>query len=40
MRAYSMGLRQQVLADCDGDLGTASVAAKYSVSGAWVRRLK
>src|SRR4029453_3016190 len=26
--------------DCDGGRGTAVVAAKYSVSPAWVRRLK
>lgn len=40
MRAYSLDLRQRVLADCDRDLGTKFVAAKYHVSTAWVRRLK
>jgi len=40
MRAYSMDLRQRVLADCDDGLRTKEVAAKYRVSTAWVRRLK
>ena len=40
MKAYSMDLRELVLKDCDGGLGTKAVAAKYSVSAAWVRRLK
>jgi transposase len=40
MQAYSKDLRVRVLADCDGGLGTLAVAAKYSVSTAWVRRLK
>jgi transposase len=40
MRAYSMDLRQRVLADCDDGMATAAVAAKYRVSRAWVRRLK
>jgi transposase len=40
MKAYSMDLRQRVLKDCDGGLGTQAVAEKYSVSQAWVRRLK
>ena len=39
MRAYSMDLRQRVLADCDAGLPTAAVAAKYRVSSSWVRRL-
>ncbi len=39
-QSYSMDLRQRVIADCDGGLGTKAVAAKYSVSPAWVRRLK
>lgn len=38
--AYSMDLRQRVLDDCDAGLGTQTVATKYSVSRAWVRRLK
>jgi transposase len=40
MRAYSIDLRERVLADCDGGLGTRAVARKYRVSEAWVRRLK
>jgi transposase len=40
MRAYSIDLRVRVLADCDAGLGTAAVARKFSVSPAWVRRLK
>ena len=38
--AYSMDLRERVISDCDAGLGTKSVAEKYSVSRAWVRRLK
>jgi len=40
MKSYSMDLRIRVLADCDAGMATATVAAKYSVSAAWVRRLK
>jgi transposase len=40
MRAYSADLRERVLADCDGGVGTRAVAAKYRVSESWVRRLK
>jgi transposase len=40
MRAYSADLRKRVLDDCGAGLGTAAVAAKYSVSPSWVRRLK
>jgi transposase len=40
MRAYSMDLRERVFADCQAGLTTAAVAAKYTVSAAWVRRLK
>jgi transposase len=40
MRAYSLDLRQRVLADCDRGQGTKPVATKYGVSPAWVRRLK
>ena len=39
-QAYSMDLRQRVIDDCDAGLGTKAVASKYSVSPAWVRRLK
>ena len=40
MRAYSMDLRERVLHDADAGIRTAALAAKYSVSPAWVRRLK
>ena len=40
MRAYSVDLRQRVIDDCDAGLGTKAVAAKYSVSPSWVRKLK
>jgi transposase len=40
MKPYSMDLRQRVLADCDAGMTTDAVAAKYSVSESWVRRLK
>ena len=40
MRAYSMDLRERVLADCDAGMRTGAVARKFSVSPAWVRRLK
>jgi transposase len=36
---YSMGLRTRVLADCDRGLKAGEVAAKYTVSPAWVYRL-
>ena len=40
MRAYSSDLRDRVLADCDAGLTTTVVARKFSVSTAWIRRLK
>ena len=40
MRAYSMDLRERVLRDADAGVKTSGLAAKYSVSPAWVRRLK
>ena len=40
MHAYSLDLRQRVLADCDRGLSTRVVATKFSVSESWVRRLK
>ncbi len=40
MHAYSLDLRQRVLADCDRGLSTRAVATKYTVSESWVRRLK
>jgi transposase len=40
MEAYSMDLRKRVLAACDGGKQTKEVAKHFSVSPAWVRRLK
>ena len=40
MKSVPMGVRQAVLADGDAGLGTLAVSVKYSVSPAWVRRLK
>lgn len=40
MRAYSMDLRERVLAACDDGMTTAQAAATFRVSGSWVRRLK
>jgi transposase len=40
VQAYSLDLRQRVLADCDRGQSTRVVATKYSVSESWVRRLK
>ena len=40
MKAYSMDLRERVLKDCDAGMKTGAVAENYSVSPAWVRRLK
>lgn len=40
MKTYSMDLRERVLKDCDDGMATSQVAKKYSVSRAWVRRLK
>jgi transposase len=40
MRAYSVDLRQRVLAACDDGLGTAEAAETFAVSEAWVRRIK
>lgn len=40
MKAYSMDLRERVLKDCDAGLGTLAVCVKYTVSSAWIRRLK
>ena len=40
MTPYSMDLRERVLKDCDAGAGTKAVAAKFSVSPSWVRRLK
>jgi transposase len=40
MKAYSLDLRERVLNDLDAGMKTSQVATKYSVSPAWVRRLK
>ena len=40
MRAYSMDLRERALLDSDAGMTAADVAAKYRVSGSWVRLLK
>ncbi len=40
MKAYSMDLRQRVIAACDNNETTKSVAKRFDVSPAWVRRLK
>jgi transposase len=40
MKAYSMDLRERILRDSDGGMGTREVATKYDVSESWVRRLK
>ena len=40
MDAYSLDLRTRVLAACDGGKKTKQVAQLFSVSPAWVRRLK
>jgi transposase len=40
MRPYSIDLRKRVLTDCDAGMGTQAVAAKYTVSQSWVRKLK
>lgn len=40
MKAYSVDLRERVLAACDDGMGTAEAAEAFAVSTAWVRRLK
>jgi transposase len=40
MKAYSMDLRERVLADCDAGMEVRQVAVKYRVSESWIRRLK
>ena len=40
MRAYSMDLRERALLDSDAWMKAADVAAKYRVSGSWMRLLK
>lgn len=38
--AYSIGLREKVLAACDGGMKTKRVAETFGVAASWVRRLK
>src|SRR5688572_28959934 len=40
MAAYSLDLRLRVLRDADGGIASDELAEKYSVSRAWVNRLK
>lgn len=40
MAPYSMDLRTRVLRDSDAGMPSSDVAAKYSVSRAWVDRVK
>jgi transposase len=40
MKAYSMDLRERVMAACDAGRPTKEVASAFKVSPAWVRRLK
>jgi transposase len=40
MEAYSMDLRERVIAACDRGQRTKAVAQTFGVSPAWVRRLK
>jgi transposase len=40
MKAYSMDLRERVIAACDAGRQTKEVATIFKVSPAWVRRLK
>lgn len=39
MKAYSIDLRERVIAACESE-GTKAVAKRFGVSAAWVRRLK
>ncbi len=40
MKAYSMDLRNRVLADCDAGMEARQVAVKYNVSESWIKRLR
>ena len=40
MMPYSFELRSQVLAACDSNEGTKSVAIQFGVSESWVRKIK
>lgn len=40
MQAYSIDLRERVLADCDAGMKTKALAEKYRVSESWVRKVR
>lgn len=40
MGAYSLDLRERVLADFDGGMGNDAVARKYRVSSRWVYKIR
>lgn len=40
MRAYSVDLRERVLADFDAGMGNEAVARKYRVSSRWVYKIR
>ena len=40
MEPYSQEFRSEVLAACDADEGTKSIALRFKVSESWVRRIK
>ena len=40
MRAYSIDLREQVLADYDAGMSNEAVARKYRVSSRWVYKIR
>jgi transposase len=40
MQAYSKEFRRDVLAACDGGVGTKEVSLQFGVSESWVRRIK
>ena len=40
MKAYSMDLRERVLAACDAGMGTKEAAERFGVCESWLRRLK
>lgn len=40
MKPYDVELRSEVLAACDANEGTKSVALRFGVSESWVRRIK
>jgi transposase len=40
MKAYSMDLRDRVLAACDAGTGTKAAAERFGVCESWLRRLK